>query len=221
MIFVSIDIETTGLDTERYDILSIGAIIEDTNKKLPFKKIPKFHAAIKHREITGSPFAINMNGDLISAISSFREGSLERREEIRASTGMEFLDEDEVVEKFFQFLYINNIPKSDIGGTHLKIIDGNTIPLLTSKMKPTVINVAGKNFQIFDKIFLERLPRWKQAIKIRGRIIDPAILFVDWKKDESLPGLGEYKKRAGIDGIVTHNALEDAWDVIELLRKTY
>ena len=43
----------------------------------------------------------------------------------------------------------------------------------------------------------------------------------DWNEDESLPSLIKCKERANIEGIVTHNALEDAWDVIELLRKHY
>jgi oligoribonuclease (3'-5' exoribonuclease) len=46
-----VDVETTGLEKDRYQILSIGAIIEDTSKKLPFDEIPKFHAAILHNEI--------------------------------------------------------------------------------------------------------------------------------------------------------------------------
>jgi hypothetical protein len=52
-------------------------------------------------------------------------------------------------------------------------------------------------------------------------LIDPSVLFVDWKNDESVPGLGKCKERAKIDGIVTHDALEDAWDVVQLLRTQY
>jgi hypothetical protein len=88
-------------------------------------------------------------------------------------------------------------------------------------MKPVTITVAGKNFASFDKLFLERLPRWKQAIRIKQRILDPAILYVDWKTDSDVPNLLKCKERAGINGTVTHNALEDAWDVIEVLRKKY
>ena len=99
--------------------------------------------------------------------------------------------------------------------------EGKSVPVLTSRIKPTHITVAGKNFATFDKHFLERLPRWKQVIRIKQRILDPAILYIDWKNDTSLPSLGQCKERAGIHGIVTHNALEDAWDVVELLRKKY
>jgi hypothetical protein len=71
------------------------------------------------------------------------------------------------------------------------------------------------------KLFLEELPWWKKLIRTRQRIIDPSILFVNWSEDNALPSLTKCKERANIEGIVTHNALEDAWDVIELLRKFY
>jgi hypothetical protein len=41
---------------------------------------------------------------------------------------------------------------------------------------------------------------------------------VDWINDESIPSLDQCKQRAGIDGVVTHNALEDAMDVVMLIR---
>jgi len=70
-------------------------------------------------------------------------------------------------------------------------------------------------------LFLQQLPWWQKLIRTRQRVLDPAILFVDWKNDESLPSLTTCKQRAGISGIVTHDALDDAWDVIETLRVTY
>ena len=88
-------------------------------------------------------------------------------------------------------------------------------------MKKVHITCAGKNFGTFDKLFLEKLPRWKQVFRIRQRILDPSVLFVDWKNDESLPSLTVCKDRAGLHGLVTHDALEDAWDVVEVLRKFY
>ena len=56
---------------------------------------------------------------------------------------------------------------------------------------------------------------------VRSRVLDPAILCVDWDNDDSLPSLDECKTRMNIEGVVTHNALEDAIDVINVLRKNY
>ena len=65
MIYLSVDVETSGLNPEKCQILSLGVIVEDTTKKLPFNQIPKFHCAIVPEEINGELFALNMNKELI------------------------------------------------------------------------------------------------------------------------------------------------------------
>lgn len=210
MIYTSIDIETTGLDIERHMILSIGAIIEDTTKKLPFELIPKLHIAIKHKEILGSLYSMDMNKELVSYIAQYQDASDDiERNRISKDSGMIFLDEEFVVQELYHFFCINGLS------------DNEQISIFKSKMSPLYLTVAGKNFATFDKRFLERLPRWQQALRIRQRIIDPSILYVNWNDDKELPGLFECKKRAKIDGAVSHNALEDAWDVIKILRSFY
>ena len=224
MIYISVDVETTGLEKDRYQILSIGAILEDTTKKLGFEEIPKFHAAILHNEITGSPFAINMNSKIIEAVAQYQNAEdQDEKNDIVHMTGMQFYQEDQVVEGFYRWLFDNGLADFDplLAGQMVKIENGKSYPALTSKMKPVTINVAGKNFASFDKHFLERLPRWKQVIRVRQRIIDPSVIFTSWNEDKSMPSLYECKQRAKIQGIVTHDALEDAWDVIQLLRTQY
>jgi hypothetical protein len=148
------------------------------------------------------------------------------KKEMETSLKMKFHYEEEAVPAFFRWLYVNGADLNPpdlkyLGNMQFEIIDGVKSPLIGSKTKPITINVAGKNFGTFDKKFLEKLPRWQQLIRTKQRIIDPAILFVDWKNDQTLPNLTECKERAGVKGIVTHDALEDAWDVIQTLRKFY
>jgi oligoribonuclease len=214
MIYISIDIETSGLDHEKHKVLSIGAIIEDTEKKLPYEECPKFNAIVLQNEITGSPRALTMNKDLIAMIGEYLEGSDDIRFNMDTILNYSFYKQDDVVKKFYEFLWVNGY--------------GDAIPnqlLVTSRIdsnsKPITINVAGKNFGTFDKLFLQELPWWQKLIRTRQRVLDPAILMVDWKNDKSLPNLTQCKERAGINGIVTHDALEDAWDVIEVMRKFY
>ena len=225
MKYISIDLETTGLEKDRYEILSFGAIIEDTENNLPLSEIPKFHAAILHNEITGSPFALNMNKKIIEAIVQYQTAQdQDEKNDIVQMTGMFFYHEDEVVEGFYRWLYDNGMVEDDPNFLDRQIVrleNGKIYPAITSKTKPVTIKVAGKNFASFDKHFIERLPRWKQLIRIRQRIIDPAVIFTDWKNDDALPSLDKCKERAKIQGEVTHDALEDAWDVIELLRTQY
>ena len=224
MIYISVDVETTGLEKDRYQILSIGAILEDTTKKLSFEEIPKFHAAILHKEITGSPFALNMNKSIIEAIVQYQTAEdQDEKNDLVQMTGMHFYQEDQVVEGFYRWLFDNGLIDLNplLAGQMVKLENGKSYPALTSKMKPVTINVAGKNFASFDKHFLERLPRWQQVIRIRQRIIDPSVIFTNWTEDKAIPSLYECKQRAKIEGIVTHDALEDAWDVIQLLRTQY
>jgi len=224
MKYISIDIETTGLDPETCQILSIGAVIEDTLNQLPFEELPTFHGVIKRENVSGSLFALNMNKDLIETIVQYSGArDQDEKNDIVHMTGMQFYHEDEIVEALFRFCYRNGLVPVDPNflTKTVNVVDGTVYPALTSNMPKVYLNCAGKNFAGFDKKFLEKLPRWKQVFSIRSRVLDPGILFVDWINDESIPSLGECKKRAGIDGVVTHNAVEDAMDVVMLLRKCY
>ena len=58
MKYVSIDIETTGLDPETCQILQVGAVIEDTQNLLPLEELPKFNCIVEHPAYTGSPYAL-------------------------------------------------------------------------------------------------------------------------------------------------------------------
>jgi hypothetical protein len=83
------------------------------------------------------------------------------------------------------------------------------------------INIAGKNYSVFDKLFLDQLPGWKNEIKFERRFLDPSILFVDWKNDKRLPSLDECLNRAGVPTQVTHDALQDAIDTLLCIRAKY
>lgn len=224
MKYVSIDIETSGLDPAFNQILSIGAIFEDTEKKLPWEEIPKFHVGIIRRQIVGSPRALIMNMKLIEWMSR----RLEPKDAADAyhaalESGMDWLEEEDVAKQFYRWLFDCGACEFEplISGGQIVVVDGKTYPAFNGSTKPITINAAGKNFGTFDKKFLELLPWWQKLIKVRQRILDPAILFTDWKNDTSLPSLSACKDRAGISSLVTHNALEDVWDVIEVLRKHY
>lgn len=224
MKYASIDIETTGVDNENSQTLSIGIVIEDSNNVLPVEELPTLEIAIIRERLTGEIFGLNMNRDLISDILSYKLAKTDdERIAIVEATGREYLQEEEVVERIFHFMYEHGAldgGQSAAAGK-VKVVNGKTYPMLISNMKPYYFNAAGKNFATFDQKFLERLPRWKQVFKIRSRVLDPGILFVDWKNDESIPSLQTCKERAGVTGIVTHNALEDAIDVVLCLRKQY
>ena len=222
MIYVSIDIETSGLNHDMNHVLSIGAIIEDTTKKLPYEELPKFNAIVLQNNIQGSPRAITMNKEIISLMGEYLEGTSEVRDILNNNSGYKFYEEDDVVKEFYYWLDSNGLGHGlTNSGGYAEVVDGVTRPMINGATKPITLNVAGKNFGTFDKLFLQELPWWQKLIRTCQRVLDPAILMVDWKNDTSLPSLTTCKERMNVEGIVTHNALEDAWDVIEVLRKFY
>ena len=207
MIYVSIDIETTGVDFENCQILEIGAIIEDTEKQLSFNQIPKFKCIIKHSLYTGHSYAINMNSRIFKILADYQ--NLHGEHLTNYQKKYNILNDYEVADAFYDFLLENGYEAQ--------------APKIEKKKKQRIrIVAAGKNYSAFDGRFLsEDIPRWNERLIVSHKVVDPGVLYVDWKNDTEVPGLGECKKRAGLDEVVSHNALEDAWDVIQILRKKY
>lgn len=196
MKYVSIDIETTGLDPENCQILQIGAVIEDTQNVLPLDKLPRFECIVEHAEYKGSPYALWLNSNLLKTLGELENIKKDERLDYRKANNI--IPVGTVASAFSMWLMTNGFEAKDSGSI--------------------TINAAGKNFATFDKNFLVKLPHWTSKIQMRQRIIDPAIMFVDWKQDFSLPNLNACIERAGLSGEVTHDALKDAIDVVRVIR---
>jgi len=65
--YVSIDIETTGLDPETCQILEIGAIVWKTNGSI--MQQPQFHKICNPGLITGEPYALNLNQRILKLLA--------------------------------------------------------------------------------------------------------------------------------------------------------
>lgn len=207
MKYVSLDLETSGLDPETSQILSIGLVIEDTNNIKPIDELPSLHIVIPRKEIKGDVFAINMNADLISLINKYNNADINKsRSDLIKEHGVTFLQEYQIPLLVRSFLTDNGFP-----------IESND----SLYGEQVIMSCAGKNVAGFDIPFLSKLKQWDNYIKIHRRVLDPAILFVDWEKDDTLPNLYTCKKRAEVNGEVKHDALEDAKDVIRVLRTKY
>ena len=201
MEYISIDIETTGLDRENDQVLEIGAIIEDTYNPLPFDKIPKFHAIIEHDRYEGGAYAINMNQRIFKILAEQPRTEHELNQYV---TKHNIVQADGVVIDFYYWCtqHLQNKPK-----------DTQT---------PVKCVVAGKNYIDFDKPFLHRLPEWNKYFAFHRRALDPGTLFTDFIMDKNPPSLEQCLERAGIeDTVVTHDAIKDSWQVIQVLRTKY
>lgn len=210
MICVSLDIETTGLDISWCQILEIGATIFDTTKGLEqFDSNPKWKCIVDNgKQIQGEPYAINMNARIFKILADLEdydktgEGMKEARVAYRNEYNI--LTPGQVADSFWEWLLMCRM--SDI-----KVKIGEK-----PKKEKIYITVCGKNAASFDVPFLkEKIPSWNERIRIRTRILDPSILFIE-KADEEPPGLEMCMARARMNGIVTHDALQDAIDTAKI-----
>ncbi len=201
MIYISIDLETTGLDAENNQIIEFGAVLEDTNNIKPLSELPTYHAYVTHPggNLTGNVFALNLNAGIIEKLKNQKD-----------------------LEDQFNYVKVHNLADDFLYWLHSQGLEIKTNYEGTDKeYKSCTINVAGKNFNNFDRKFLDKVIGFNKKIRMRARVIDPAVLFVDWHNDDTLPSLDECKQKAGIDGIVTHLAVDDALDVVKCLRLSY
>lgn len=190
--YISIDIETTGLDHSFCQVIEFGAVIEDW--VTPVEKLPRFHCYVYHDQIVGQPFALQMNAAILKKLA-FVERKMCVAGSFISPDGELFLRPARVAAEFSLWLLSQQFDQDE--------------PLL----------VAGKNFAGFDRPFLEKLPDWD--IPFHHRAIDPAMFFWKPSTDRVPPSTKTCMERAGIAGEVAHTAVEDAIGVIKLVRNAF
>ena len=104
-----------------------------------------------------------------------------------------------VIDRLRHEEYESNLSKRDILSGRVKIL------------------VAGKNYKGFDEKFLLNLGMDEETYS-HQRVIDPTYSAINWDTDEVPPSLSDCKKLFSIEGEVKHTALDDAWDVISVVR---
>jgi len=174
ILYVSIDIETTGLDPETCQVLEVGAVFEDW--KSPIDTLPKFRQILKYTELRGNPFALALNANLLRQI---------------ANPQPEHCQPHELGQRLANWVRACGLDPMDL-------------------------TVAGKNFASFDMQFLIKVPHFNESVKFKHRVLDPAILYLQFD-DEKLPDSKTCYQRAGLNK-VAHTAVEDARAVIRLFR---
>lgn len=66
--YVSIDTETTGLNPQWCQVLEFGAVLEDWRS--PVDQLPFFHRYLEYEEVTGNPYALALNAEILRKIAA-------------------------------------------------------------------------------------------------------------------------------------------------------
>lgn len=191
MRYASIDLETAGDKPEKHPILEFGAVIEDTNNPLPYDQLPRFQVYIDNGD------------DILGTPYALQMNAAILKRIALKEEGYEYIKPEELGKKFANWLAENGMDEN--------ITDEGTIK----------ITAAGKNFGSFDLQFLKRCPGFTEEVTISQRLIDPSVFYVNWEEDKELPNLNKCLERAGIEKTITHNAAEDAIDVVRVMRPVY
>jgi len=111
MRYVSIDIETLGLDSDWCDIIEFGAVVDDLIS--PIDSLPRFHCfvTIPDNKYCGEPYAMAMHSEILSKIA--------RRDE-----GFTYVPSDLLDEVFYSWLKENDLnDKITIAGKNFATFD--------------------------------------------------------------------------------------------------
>ncbi|MBJ6144045.1 hypothetical protein [Hymenobacter sp. BT559] len=193
MRYVSIDLEMSGPDPLRHQVLELAAVVEDTKRAAatPLAELPAFRRAVRHPEICGTAGALALNAGLLRELADKTK-----------LTAPDICRPDELLPQLREFLLANGFRPN--------------------KKDCLSVVMAGKNFATFDLLFLRQLPGWSTLLKAEPAVLDPAAFYLNWHKDSRLPTMLICQARAGdAEPHVAHEALADALEVVRLLRPFY
>ncbi|WP_345222819.1 exonuclease domain-containing protein [Hymenobacter koreensis] len=190
MRYVSLDLEMTGSNPERHQIIELAAVVEDTKRLRPLTELPTFRRAVRHSEYVGTAGALALNARLLQELA---EAPIDHPEICTAN---------ELLPQLREWLL--------------------TQGFRADSQDRVTVTMAGKNIGSFDLLFLRQLPGWGALVRAEPAMLDPAVFYLNWRKDSRLPTMSICKARAKFDDhSVAHEAVADALDVIQLLRPFY
>lgn len=197
MKYVSIDLETTGLDPSTCDILEFAAVVDDTLKpEVPVDQLPSFRALVVAKSYRGEPYALAMHPELFREIASADKLLPYNAERAFVRSHSWALAPGDLFTLFEQWAV-------EVG-------------VLGPERKGKIL-VAGKNFAGFDLRFLRENNGVMWDRTFSHRVLDPAMLFT-LAEDDKPPSLELCLERAGFTKTVSHRALDDARDVVRCIR---
>ena len=188
--YVSIDIETTGIDRQKDDVIEITAKIDDLSNIKPVNELPRFHCYVVKERYSGCAWAFAEHQRIFDAIRNNHP---------------DCIDEENVAHALYNFICDN---KGYIGYMEKDLYD-NTCDI--------IVLPAGKNFASFDLHFLYRLPFFVGKIGFPTRAIDVGNMYLR-PTDIKPPSLTDCAKRMNLNMVVNHTSDNEVDMVIHLVR---
>lgn len=194
MKLLSIDIETTGLDPASCSVLEVGAVLFDPQPAL------------------AEDGKINEAGRKPATFERLIAHSRIQGEPYALNMNSELLLECAGIKK-----------------SHIELIQANRVgPQLREWLRRNGVDefnkvtIVGKNYDAFDKQFLERLTGWRLAINplVERRTLDVGSLYFK-PSDGKVVSLDACLETIGCSGLVTHRALDDALAVMTAITRFF
>ncbi|MET4108506.1 hypothetical protein [Hymenobacter sp. UYP22] len=69
MRYISLDLETSGSNPLRHQILELAAVVEDTKQLRPLAELPAFRRVVRHPELVGTAGALALNAGLLQELA--------------------------------------------------------------------------------------------------------------------------------------------------------
>jgi len=246
MKILGLDIETTGVNVEKGNVLEIGVVGYDSEEMDSLEKInkaPKLTILVYHKEITTANIeALALNKELINEISEYANkignNFIENRSFIHQVAYSEsddhevwLVDNDKATfvllywlarKKLLQYTnyFLNNMNENSfIQDIEQRIKQGYFDEDFIKSLKYYIkgLTVAGKNVATFDIPYLRNnLPYFNEIIKIKHRVVDPSFVYTV-SSDIEVPNLFNCMSRIGIKSQTAHRAVYDVLDIIYLI----
>ena len=155
MIYLALDIETTGLNPEKCDVIEVGAFLEDTENPLPRNQLPTFHRYIWKDNYSGEPYALAMNAHIFQKILELEkvEGVDRMYKDDRTLTSSDYL-----WPHFRQWLFKHQ----------------HMWPPGSFLNQQPVLVVVGKNASGVDLLFFKQFPFMP---KFHSLVVDPCMMY--------------------------------------------
>jgi DNA polymerase III epsilon subunit-like protein len=194
MKLLSIDIETTGLDPNFCSVLEVGAVLFDPQPEL------------------ATDGKINEAGRRPATFERLVSHSRIQGEPYSLQMNQHILQE-----------------LCGLKPTHIEIIAANRVgPQLREWLRQNGVDqnnkvtIVGKNYDAFDRRFLEKLIGWNLAMNplLERRTLDVGSLYFK-PEDGKVASLDACLETIGCTGLVTHRALDDALAVMTAITRFF